>query len=330
MATKNKIEKVKINEEMADDNRASVAMKPSTKSAAIAGMVSLMSGMKKDEVINKFFEMMQIMNSQVQASGVPNDAASKNQASVAMKGSVNEDIQEIFGGSEELTEEFKDKISTLFEAALESRIALEIQSLTEEFEASVEEKVNEKVEELTEQIDQYLNYVCEQWMTDNQVAIESALKVEIAEDFMGGLRNLFVENYIEVPENKIDIVEELYTELEELKSKLNETINDNIEMAEEIAEQRKVAAISEACEGLAVTDQHKFISLVENFSYDDKFEDKLKIVKEQHFQSKKVAKTDTQILSESFEAETVAPKQVSTDPLVNRVADSISRIAAKK
>lgn len=330
MATKKKVEKSELTEDVADDNRNSVAMKPSTKSAAIAGMVSMMSGMSKDQVINKFYEMMQMMNSKVQASGVPDDAAARNQASVAMKESVGEDLKAIFGGSESLTEEFQEKITTLFEAAVESRVAMEVQGLQEAFEDSIEKKVEEKVEMLTEQIDQYLNYVCEEWLTENQVAIESALKVEIAEDFMQGLRNLFTENYIEVPENKVDVVEALYNENEELKKKLNETINDNIAMEGEIAESKKAVAINEACEGLSLTDQHKFISLVEHLDYDEKFASKMKTIKEQYFKPKATAdKNDTGLLTESFEGEPEKKAPVGADPAVLRYAAAINRTVKK-
>ena len=162
--------------------------------------------------------------------------------------SYGEDIEALMQG-EELSEEFKTKASTIYEAAVMSRVEAIVEEveaqLTEQFEVAVEEIK----EDLAAKVDDYLNYMVEEWMKDNEIAIEKGLRSEIVEDFIGGLRDLFVEHYIDIPADKVDVVEELTTKVTDLESALNEQISKSVELTKELNEQKKIEAIYTACEG---------------------------------------------------------------------------------
>jgi hypothetical protein len=200
---------------------------PKSKIEFMQRTLGIMNGMKKED-LSKFYHDV-IAQIGKEADSLPAGAsADANQGSVDMKTgkgpktrdampklSVREDVEEMFDG-QDLSEEFKDKASTLFEAAVTARISLELANLEEQYDERLNEELEEIKESLEKGLDTYLDYVVEKWMEDNQVAIESALRNEIMEEFIGGLKNLFAENYIEMPEEKIDVVESLANKVEEL------------------------------------------------------------------------------------------------------------------
>jgi len=228
----------------------------------------------------------------------------------ATLGAVKEDITAMFAG-EDLTEEFKESASTLFEAALTARMNLETVRLEEEFAEALSEEVEAVKEEMTTKIDQYLDYVVEQWVEDNKLAIESSLRSEIAENFMEGLYNLFAESYINVPEDRIDVLGELQAQMEELQAKLDESINTQIELQTVIDEATQEATFDEVSEGLAATQVEKLRTLAEGieFSDADTYARKLNIIKDKYFtEGKKVVSTG--VIAEEAEElteETAAP-----------------------
>ena len=233
---------------------------------------------------------------------------------------------------QELSEEFKDKASTLFEAAVTARISLEVAKLEEQFEESLEEVRTEITEGLEKGLDTYLDYVVEKWMDDNKVAIESSLRNEIMEEFIGGLKNLFAENYIEMPEEKIDVVESLANKVEELEAALAESINENAELKDVVAESIRQDVLNDLAEGLTMTQAEKFFALAEGIDFDgdlDVYAKKLSVVKEQYF-SKKSPTTAVNIEEETFEGD-VGTQQasVSVDPSVGKYAQAISRTIKK-
>jgi hypothetical protein len=245
--------------------------------------------------------------------------------------SVKEDVEEMFDG-QDLSEEFKDKASTLFEAAVTARISLEVAKLEEQFEESLEEVKTEITESLEKGLDTYLDYVVEKWMEDNQVAIESALRNEIMEEFIGGLKNLFAENYIEMPEEKIDVVESLANKVEELEAALAESINENAELKDIVAESVRHDVLNDLAEGLTMTQAEKFFALAEGINFDgdlDVYAKKLSVVKEQYF-SKKSPTTAVNIEEETFEGDIgIQQATVSTDPSVSKYVQAISRTIKK-
>ena len=243
--------------------------------------------------------------------------------------SYSEDIDALMQG-EELSEEFKDKAATIFEAAVVARatpIVEEIQSeLLEQFEVALEEVK----EEMAAKIDDYLNYMVEEWMNDNELAIEAGLKAEITEEFIEGLRNLFVEHYIDIPADKVDIVEEMTSKLEELEDALNEQINKGIELSKELNEQRKIEAIYTACEGLSQTQVEKLKALAEGveFTTEEEFADKLSTLKESYFKAE-VKVADSSALDDEVTIEEEVKKTKFSDPSMELYAKTISQTLVK-
>jgi len=182
------------------------------------------------------------------------------------KEKMKEDIDALLSG-ENLSEEFVNRATTIFEAAVYARaeeVIVEAQEVMfEEFEAAVEEIK----EDLASKVDDYLNYMVEEWMKENEIAIETGLRAEIAEDFMTGLRDLFIEHHIDIPEDKVNVVEELTSKIEELESALNEEMNSNVQLTKQITEQVKIEAIHTACDGLTQTQVEKLKSLAEGVEY---------------------------------------------------------------
>lgn len=208
------------------------------------------------------------------------DNSAKNKASVAMK----EHIDAMFNG-EELSEDFKEKATTIFEAAVHAHIQEEVEALEEAYTQKLEEAVQEIAEEMSSKLDDYLNYCVEQWMKENEVAIEASLRSEITEDFMDGLKNLFAENYIEIPEDKLDVLESLTAKVEELEDKLNAQISENIEMAKSIDNFAQYDIFNQVAEGLALTQVDKLRQLAEGIDFDnaESYHQKLLLVKENYF-----------------------------------------------
>jgi hypothetical protein len=241
---------------------------------------------------------------------------------------VSEGLLTLFG--DDLSEEFKEKVTTLFEAAMNDRVASEKARLQEEKEAEIEALKAE----LTEQVDTYMTYVVEQWMKENQVAIDNQLRSDISENFISGLKNLFVENYIEVPEDKIDLVDDMASHVVELEDKLNEAIAENIEMKQMINEAQMEAVFDEVSEGLADTQAEKLKVLVEGIVFEDvdSYRKKVEIIKENYFADKK--KTGTDIVEDEQAAidpdsETGKTVLKSTDPVVNKYVEAISKSIKK-
>ena len=239
------------------------------------------------------------------------------------KEKMKEDMDALLSG-ENLSEEFVTKATTIFEAAVVARaeevIAEAEVQLQEQFEAAVEEIK----EDLASKVDDYLNYMVEEWMKDNELAIEKGLRAEIVEDFIGGLRNLFVEHYIDIPADKVDVVEELTAKVEELEASLNEQINKGVELTKDLNEQKKIEAIYTACEGLSQTQVEKLKSLAENveFTTEEEFVAKVDVLKESYFKAE-VKVADASALDDEVQIdEEVKPKQ-------NVFADASMEIYAK-
>ena len=180
-----------------------------------------------------------------------------------------------------------------------------IEDLEKEYQNDLQEEIVTFRDELTEKVDGYLNYVVEEWMKENELALDSSLKSELTEEFMGGLKTLFTEHYIEVPDEKVDIVESLYDKVEELEEKLNSQIDDNVKVTDELNEYRKNKILEEVCDDLADTQSEKMKSLVEGVSYENDandFENKVKTIKESYFPNQ--TKQDANVEQESDDSPT--------------------------
>ncbi len=242
--------------------------------------------------------------------------------------SVKEDVEEMFNG-QDLSEEFKENAATLFEAAVSARLIAETARLEEEYEAKLHEELATFSEELTSQLDTYLDYVAENWMKENEVAIESTLRNELAGEFIEGLKNLFAEHYIDVPENKIDVLEAMAEKVNALEESLNEAISENIELKNFVVEGQMQEVFSELASDLALTQQEKFAALAEGIEFDgdlDVYAKKLMIVKENYFKNEG-SSYSSNIEEETFEG--VVSESVSVDPLVNRYVQAITKTVKK-
>lgn len=205
---------------------------------------------------------------------------------------VEEDISAIFAG-ESLSESFMKKARMVYEAAVISTATNIAEDIENEY-AETLEQVTEKIRtELTEQVDDYLNYMVEEWVKENEIAIEKGLRAELTEDFISGLRNLFVEHYIDIPEDKVNVVEELAEKVEALESKLNEEINRNVALKKNLNEAKKIQILSKVCEGLTETQVEKIKSLAEGveFASEEDYSEALETLRENYFPSKAVKTT---------------------------------------
>lgn len=196
------------------------------------------------------------------------------------------DIDAIFG-DENISEEFKSKVSTIFEARVTDRINTIKEEIETEYSSMLEEAVESIRTDLTEKVNDYLDYIVEEWMKQNEVAIEKGLRTEMVEDFIGGLRNLFAEHYIDVPAEKVDLVDELATKVEGLEDKLNEEIQRGIEYKKQLTEAKKIDVVRTVCEGLTSTQVEKIKSLAESveFSTEEEYQEKLETIRENYFPS---------------------------------------------
>jgi hypothetical protein len=241
-----------------------------------------------------------------------------------MKKKMKEDIDSLFADDDTISEDFKVKAATIFEA----RVLDRVNQIQEEIESNYAKMLEEAVEsikaDLTEKIDDYMNYVVEQWMAENEIAIESGLRAELAEDFINALKNVFVEHYIDVPSDKVDVVDELATQVEELQSKLDEEIENNIKLNKALVEAVKNEIANEVCEGLTATQSEKVKSLAESveFSTEEEYRGKLETIRENYFPSG-TKKAEEKDLHE--QVEDGSEKQISADPYVASVMKAISK-----
>lgn len=215
------------------------------------------------------------------------------------------DIDALFADEEHLSEDFKVKAASLFEAVVTARVTAEVQEIEEEIALQAEAFVEEYKSELVESVDKYLSYVSDQWMAQNELAIENGLKNEVTESFIKGLKDVFVEHYIDMPEEKYDVLSEMQQKIDTLEEQLNTSINEKIEikaLADGIQRQR---VFEQVCEDLAQTETEKFASLVEDVSFDENYEQKLRVIKENYFPKKVVETSEMEdTLEESSEVET--------------------------
>jgi hypothetical protein len=277
------------------------------------------------------------------------DNSGSHKSSVAMKGSaaqagqtysfvpnsVKEEMLAMFG--EDLAEDFKEKATTLFEAAVSAQVVSIRESLEGEFAAKQTEleenfqtAVTEMKTELSEQVNEYLDYVVEEWMKQNEVAIESSLRTELTEEFITKLKGLFAESYIEVPEDKVNVIDEMAASFEELEGKYNALVAEKIELEKQLEESTKDSIFADVAEGLALSQVEKFRALAEGVSYGDAqgFQKKLEIVKEQYFGQKPAQVAPISEDTPVELVEEVAPT-ASADPSVSRYVSAISRTVKK-
>ena len=254
------------------------------------------------------------------------------------------DVQALIDG-EELSEEFKEKAATIFEAAVFAKVNEEIASrverLEEQYKQELEEAIQENRDSTIEKVDDFMNYVIKEWMEENQLAIEKGIRSEIVEDFMVGLKNLFVEHYIDIPDEKVDLVDDLFEKVEDLETALNTEIDKNIDNAKQLKEYKKSDAIYSISEDLTEVEVEKLQKLAEGIEYEDdeQYMEKLQIIKENYFREEvKGEETPQQLNEVQGETEDDSDVDPSNDSSVefagasdriSRYADAISRTLKK-
>ena len=277
------------------DNTAQDPM-PKTKAALMAGMMAKMQKMDKKS-LQAMYKMEGV---EVDEDAIVEDAP---KVDINYEADFSEDLNALVAEEATLSDEFKSKAETIFEAAIKSKLSEEIDRLEEKYNEELAEEISSTKADLVEKVDSYLNYVVEQWMEDNKVAVQAGLRTEIAEKFMNNLKDLFVESYIDVPESKVDLVDELAGEVEELEDKLNESTGKIIEMTEELETFKRNEVIREASKDLAETQIEKLKNLVADFDFSDDFAQKVATVKESYFNKPATEQTVTEE-DETFEVET--------------------------
>jgi len=252
-------------------------------------------------------------------------AETQEQVQEAWKKKMKEDVDSLFADDSTISEDFKSKVSTIFEARVTDRVSQIQEEIESKYADMLEEAVASVRNDLTEKVDDYLSYVVEQWMADNEIAIETGLRTELTDDFIAGLRNLFAEHFIDVPAEKVDLVDELAGKVEELESKLDEEIERGIEFKKALIESRKNELTRVVCEGLTDTQVEKIKTLAESveFSTEDEYKTKLETIRENYFPSG-VKKADAESLNE--QVDDAEDKKVEiNDPFVASVAQAISK-----
>lgn len=285
---------------------------PGTKAGMLAAMMNIMHGKKMPELQAMYSEMQEQVEEEVEDT---------------VEIDVSEDIATMLENGD-YSEEFVENIQTIFKAAVEAKVIAEKISIEEECQEKFDQQLGEAVEEVTSQVDEYLTYAVNEWKEENEVAIESGIRAELAESFIDGLHTLFTEHYVNIPEEKVDVVADLSVKLDELEEKLNESINTEIELKKELSNYKVDGVFDEVVEGLADTQVEKMRTFAEGIEYSDEqdFRSKLEVVRENYFPSK----TPEEFVAEEELDDPVDQEEtVVNDPAMSAYADAIRRTIRK-
>lgn len=252
---------------------------PKTKAGMISAMYQKMNAMKKADLQASYGKMMG------EEVDVEDEALAESEIDTTAE------LEGIMESEATLSDEFKSKTAIIFEASLKSKLSEEVSRIETQYKEELAEEVSTIKSDLVEKVDSYLNYVVESWMEDNKVAVQNGLRTEIAENFMTKMKDLFVESHIDVPESKVDLVDELAEQVEELETKLNEQTGESIKLSEELELLKRDAIIAEASRGLADTQIEKLAGLCESIDFGDDFASKVDVIKEQYFSQTVVEET---------------------------------------
>ena len=270
---------------------------PKTKNGMLKSVYEKLNSLKKDQLAAQYETILKATDLVTEDDEKEEDEEEKvesKRTKAAVKAEdlnidVKDDVEALIQGEDGLTEEFKQKASTIFEAAVQAKVLEEVNKKADEIETQLKEDQDKSSEgfkkEMTEKVDGYLTYVVEEWMKENELAIEKGIRSELVEDFMSGLKTLFAEHYIDIPEEKVDMVDDLFTKVEDLETSLDEEINRGVELQKELAQFKKDDAISEVTKDLADTETEKISKLAEGIEYEnqEQYIEKLNVLKESYF-----------------------------------------------
>jgi len=328
-----KAEETEHEEEMED-----VQEMPKLKSDILAGLVDHMKGMKKEDLEKLYGSQIleQDDEEEEEEEDDDEDEKEKEAASESIEQRIDgmdltSDVEALVEG-EELSEEFKTKAATIFEAAVKSKVRTELEKMQEENNSIMEDLAEKTMTDVVEKVDDYLNYVVEQWMEENELAIERGLKGEIAEDFISGLKNLFEDHYIDVPDEKYDILEANLTKIEELEEKLNKQMDENIQLRKAKGELVKESMIADVANGMTDTETEKFVGLVADveFSDEESYKEKLQTIKESYFGTSAVEQSGEESLltEEGNGVEEMQPVSDTMSTYMNMISKGHKRTQA--
>jgi polyhydroxyalkanoate synthesis regulator protein len=285
--------------------------------------VTTIDGEEEDNARNNAMSQDAATKGTPKSSNIANAKATAPEAShlTGMK----EDIDAMLEGAD-LSEDFKTKAATIFEAAVLARVTAETAALEESYATQLQEEVESIKEGLVEKVDGYLGYIVEQWVQENELALESGMKSEIMESFIDGMKSLFAEHYIDVPEEKFDVLGDLQEQLNAIEATLNDQVEKNVELNKIVNEQKRINAIAESVKGLTDTEVEKFTALAEELSYDDAdtFSTKLQTIRENYFGGKKVITEVKSVVSDT-PIETLT-EQAPVDPSVKKYLSELNKL----
>ena len=303
-------------EEVKKEEKASA---PKLKSELMQGIVDHIKGLKKEDLAKMYGT--HVLGETEKDEGYEEEEEDEEASKVKKESidqtiedlDVSQDIDALVGGEEELSDEFKTKAATIFETAIKSKVRTELEKIHAENQESSKKVAEETMTSVVEKVDDYMNYVVEQWMSDNELAIERGLKGEIAEDFISGLKGLFEDHYIDVPDEKYDILEANLTKIEELEDKLNKQMEENVQLKKAKGELVKESMIADVADGMTDTETEKFQSLVDDveFSDEESYKEKLQTIKESYFSSDEVKAQDETLTEETKEEPVVASGEMA-------------------
>jgi len=252
---------------------------------------------------------------------VEGDEIAETAESSEMDIDLTDDVKALVSTDADLSEEFKDKAATIFETAVRTRIKEQTKILESKFEEKLSTEKETMKEAMVEKVDSYLNYVVEEWMKENELAVERGIRTEIAEDFITGLKDLFKEHYIDVPEEKYNVLDDLTNQVKDLEGKLNEQIEKNVNLTKEVNVSERTNLVAEVSADLADTEKEKFASMAENVEFDSapKFREKLETIKESYFPKTKIEES-----SSKDEVDSVA----ANEPVVEASSDAMAAYTA--
>ena len=328
--------KVEEEDEEGEEEMEEAVSTPKTKAGMIKALYNQLNGMKKSDLSDSFSKIMGSTLAEEDESDEDDEEEEKDDYKMENKKlkkedleiDVKEDMDALVSG-EDLSEEFKTKASTIFEAAVSAKVISEVNSRIDELETSYKKEISEAKEEhlstVTEKVDGYLNYVTEEWMKENELAVEKGIRSELVEDFMSGLKNLFTEHYIDIPEEEVDLVDDLFEKVEELEQKLDESINTSVDIKKELAEYKKAETLREVSEDLADTEKEKLGKLADGINFEDKsqYSEKLEVIKENYF-PKQQSETITEELENTEEEQNSSESNV--DPVMSKYASALTRL----
>ena len=293
---------------------------PKTKAGVINAALDMLKKARKDEAQQLFAKMIK----QVSEDDSGKKAVKTENTNQVEDANWDEDLDILVSEEATLSDGFRDKAGTIFEAAYKMKVSAEIDRLESEYAQNLESEVNDLNESLVEKVDSYLNYVVENWIKENEVAIETGLRTEIAEQFMDSLQSVFKEHYIEVPEGKANLIDDLADQVAELEEQLNKTTEDNIQLHEKSQSFERADVVRRQSSGLAVTEAEKLASLVEDIDFDDvaTFEMKVKTIKGSYFEKEVKESVDE---ADAIAGEHEGSITESTNSAMNAYTNAISK-----